>query len=61
MTVTEEPLSTLNETYKDSKRIYIRPQRKTTKVVAELSWINDWSKYPASNLDLYAVWDNGAD
>jgi len=61
MTVTEEPLSTLNETYKDSKRIYIRPQRKTTKVVAELSWINDWSKYLASNLDLYAVWDNGAD
>ena len=71
ITVTEGPLPTPSKTYEGDitqdewiripKGGYIRPPRKTTKVVVELSWINDWTKYPTSDLDLYVIWDNGTD
>jgi len=37
----------------------IYPPLGTTKVVIELWWENDWTTYPASDLDMYATWFNG--
>ena len=31
----------------------------TTEAVIELWWVNDWSEYPTSDLDLYIYWDEG--
>jgi len=39
----------------------VTPPEGTKRVVMELCWQNDWSKYPTSDLDLYVQWFNGTD
>jgi len=38
---------------------YIYPPSGTTKVVIELWWQNDWTEYPASDIDMYLYWHDG--
>jgi subtilisin family serine protease len=67
--VTAKPAPPANETYtgtitqdewiKVPTTGYIIPPPGTTKVVIELWWQNDWSKYPTNDLDMYVRWHNG--
>ena len=69
ITVTKAPPATSNLTYTgkigqdDLTRIpkmgYIVPPAGTTKVVIELSWKNDWTRYPATDLDMFVRWHDG--
>jgi len=31
----------------------------TQKAIIELRWVNDWTQYPTTDLDLYVYWDEG--
>ncbi len=31
----------------------------TKKAIIELRWVNDWTQYPTTDLDLYVYWDEG--
>jgi subtilisin family serine protease len=67
--VTAKPAPPANKTYtgtitqdewiRVSTTGYIIPPPGTTKVVIELWWQNDWSKYPTNDLDMYVRWHNG--
>ena len=33
--------------------------KRTKNVIIELRWVNDWTQYPTSDLDLWVYWDEG--
>jgi subtilisin family serine protease len=39
--------------------MYISVPAGTKEAAIELRWVNDWTKYPTSDLDLYVYWDEG--